>query len=185
MSADNNLAGFLKNITIVGADGSQRNMDDDEAQDFASVLDDISDRVEEERPRMEAVIARLNEQIDGLEITSIGGNCPVQGDGTYNGEELYFRARGTHASLSVGSTDGEAPNSWNPRLYASARVTEEDDIYGAGWLTPEEIEIVIPALIDNLEEQSAEDNQARIDGFIAQVEAIREQMQKDRDADGN
>lgn len=179
--AQNDLVGFLKNVTIVGLDGSQRKMDDEQAQDFAAVLEGIGERAREERPRMDMVVHRLNEKIDGLFITGIGGNCPIQGSGTYKGEELYFRARGTHASLSVGSTDGEPPNSWNPRLYASARVTEEDDIYGAGWLTPEEVEIVIPILVENLEERTEEDNKARMDAFVAEVERIREQMQKDRD----
>lgn len=35
-------------------------------------------------------------------INSLGGNCPVQGDGTVDGVPFYFRARGEHWSMSIG-----------------------------------------------------------------------------------
>lgn len=38
-----------------------------------------------------------------IEIDWLGGNCPVQAEGRIDGEPFYFRARGEHWSLSVGS----------------------------------------------------------------------------------
>jgi len=35
-------------------------------------------------------------------ITEIGGNCPVQAEGTIDGKPFYFRARGALWSLGVG-----------------------------------------------------------------------------------
>lgn len=177
------LAKFLKAITIINNDGSERKMDDEEAENFASLLSDIGDQMEEEQPRMEAVIERLNAKVDGLELTYLGGAVPIQADGFYKGEPLYFRSRYSHASLSIGSTDEKPPSSWNPRLYAIVRVTEPGDDFGAGWLAPEEVEVVIPILIDNLEEQTPEENQERLDGFVAQVNETVEAMKKTRDAE--
>lgn len=39
----------------------------------------------------------------GLRIYTLGGYCPVQGEGTFDGEPFYFRARGQHWSLGVGA----------------------------------------------------------------------------------
>lgn len=36
-----------------------------------------------------------------LKIDWIDGNCPVQGEGYINGLPFYFRARGSHWSLTV------------------------------------------------------------------------------------
>lgn len=175
------LAELLKGIKVISNDGTEREMTDQEATDMAQSLNQAAVRSQEEGPRLEAVIERLNEQVPDLEITRIGGNCPVQGEGTYQGEELYFRSRGTHASISVGSTDGESPNSWNPARYAEARVTEEGDIYGAGWITPEEVEIIIPALLANLQEMSVEKNEARTAQFLESVEALAAEMKRNRE----
>lgn len=35
-------------------------------------------------------------------ITLIGGNCPVQAEGTIAGEPFYFRARGQRWSIEIG-----------------------------------------------------------------------------------
>lgn len=45
-----------------------------------------------------------------LEISLIGGNCPVQAEGTINGEPFYFRARWDHWSLGVGGDPVSAPD---------------------------------------------------------------------------
>jgi hypothetical protein len=47
-----------------------------------------------------------------------------------------------------------------PGSYASARVTDEDDDYGAGWLNPEETEIVFLSLIPRLVKMTPEANAA-------------------------
>jgi hypothetical protein len=40
-----------------------------------------------------------------LEIDWIGGNCPVQAEGTFDGHAFYFRARGTVVTLDVGDDE--------------------------------------------------------------------------------
>jgi hypothetical protein len=60
-------------------------------------------------------------------IETIGGNCPVQAEGTVNGVPFYFRARGAAWALHVGH-DPLAEDAW---LYREP--------YGewpaAGWMT--------------------------------------------------
>lgn len=45
----------------------------------------------------------------GLTLTSLGGFCPVQGDGTLDGHPFYFRARGEHWTFSVADEPGSDP----------------------------------------------------------------------------
>lgn len=69
-------------------------------------------------------------------IHTIGGNCPVQAEGTVNGEKFYFRARGKAWSLSVGVPPGlERPDDW---IITPAWFYQEN--YGtgpfdAGWMS--------------------------------------------------
>jgi len=65
-----------------------------------------------------------------LVITLLGGQCPVQAEGTIDGIPFYFRARGARWSFSVGPFSNRTPD-W---------VHEEDFGTGfdAGWMTPEE-----------------------------------------------
>jgi hypothetical protein len=37
-----------------------------------------------------------------IRIDMIGGNCPVQAEGTVNGVEFYFRARHAHWRMNIG-----------------------------------------------------------------------------------
>ena len=37
-----------------------------------------------------------------IDIRCIGGNCPVQAEGTIDGKEFYFRARHMHWSIGIG-----------------------------------------------------------------------------------
>lgn len=63
-----------------------------------------------------------------IEIDNIGGNCPVQAEGTINGEPFYFRARGSHWSMSIGGEDIIAHPDW---------YYEEpygDEPFDAGWM---------------------------------------------------
>lgn len=52
----------------------------------------------------------------GLVIRWLGGSCPVQGEGTVDGREWYFRARGQEWSFEVYSSaeesEGNAPPLW-------------------------------------------------------------------------
>jgi hypothetical protein len=67
-----------------------------------------------------------------IDIDTIGGNCPVQAEGTINGKPFYFRARGTHWSLRVGGADVVGDPAW-----------EYEEPYGegpydAGWMSEQE-----------------------------------------------
>lgn len=42
---------------------------------------------------------------DGIQIDSLGGNCPVQAEGTFDGVPFYFRARGCSVTCDVGDDD--------------------------------------------------------------------------------
>jgi hypothetical protein len=105
--------------------------------------------------------------VDGIQIDSIGGNCPVQAYGLIDGEPFYFRARWEHWSLSVGSDD-EDPSDLglygrdvvgNPRWYH-----EEDwgdGPFEAGWMPEEEARRMIEkgaALFRAASSQSLKEN---------------------------
>lgn len=177
------LANMLRSIHIVDTDGTERQMDEEESLDFAQLLEQISENIEQERPHMEAAIEEL-QNIPGLDIHTIEGNCPVQGEGTYQEKPFYFRARGTHALLCVGSTKEDNPeraDRWYPELYAEVRVTEEGDEFGAGWLSPEELLVVFPYLISNLEEQTHQDNEDRVEEYSNAVQAMVDHMRKEQE----
>lgn len=40
--------------------------------------------------------------MDGSSVNQIGGNCPVQAEGTIDGHSFYFRARGSRWSIEIG-----------------------------------------------------------------------------------
>jgi hypothetical protein len=61
----------------------------------------------------------------------IGGNCPVQAEGTINGEEFYFRARGQRWSVGIGGKVVSEPNWYYEEPYGEV-------MYDAGWMTEEE-----------------------------------------------
>ncbi len=67
-----------------------------------------------------------------IHIDTITGNCPVQSEGTIDGQPFYFRARGESWSLSVGGGDVVCEPAWHH---------EEDwpgGEYAAGWMTEAE-----------------------------------------------
>lgn len=47
--------------------------------------------------------------MSGIVIDWLGGNCPVQAEGTFDGEEFYFRARGTQVTCDVGEWTWHGP----------------------------------------------------------------------------
>jgi hypothetical protein len=62
-------------------------------------------------------------QVPEIKIDYIEGNCPVQAEGSFNGVEFYFRARGKRWSIEV----GKSPK-WNyEEPYGS-------DDFSAGWV---------------------------------------------------
>lgn len=82
-----------------------------------------------------------------LEITWIGGNCPVQAEGIIDGKEFYFRGRGDRWSISVGDpiTDGVTwdyseeyrYSGWMSETEARRLIEESAGLYmnrnGRGW----------------------------------------------------
>lgn len=75
---------------------------------------------------------RIDTKTPGLTIDFIGGNCPVQAEGTINGSEFYFRARGTHWTMSIGGSDVILKPAWHRRR------SYGDEPFCAGWMTEQE-----------------------------------------------
>jgi hypothetical protein len=165
---------FLATTHIINDDGTTEEMGEERAATFAAAL---QERVEEWKTEdWQGMRERLEANTDyEIRIAHFGGHVPIQGEGTLDGKPFYFRARYTHASLSVDTTDEGflQPTGTcvvaedymdavvdNPGSYASARVTDEDDDYGAGWLNPEETEIVFLSLIPRLVKMTPEANAA-------------------------
>jgi hypothetical protein len=66
----------------------------------------------------------------GGKIDQLGGNCPVQGEGSIDGKRFYFRARGTSWQWHVAETDAEL---WdNSLLYIERSYSDEQ--FAAGWM---------------------------------------------------
>lgn len=78
-----------------------------------------------------------------LEINSLGGNCPVQAEGQVDGEPFYFRARGAHWSMSIGSDtpDTSALGVYGRDVVSNPKWFYEED-FGvwpdAGWMSEDE-----------------------------------------------
>lgn len=69
---------------------------------------------------------------DGYDI-AFGGACPVQGTGTVDGHEAYYRARGRGWSLEIYApgVSSDDPKATPIFYYSEAPYAE----YEAGWLT--------------------------------------------------
>lgn len=77
--------------------------------------------------------------MDGIGIEYLGGNCPVQSEGTIDGKRFYFRARGEHWSLDVHPTADGDYLSWSDHDIAWChREAWGDGPYAAGWM-PEDV----------------------------------------------
>lgn len=64
-------------------------------------------------------------------IDEIGGNCPVQAEGTIAGQPFYFRARGEHWSVGVGADPIGKPDWHYEEVYPGGP-------YAAGWMSLDE-----------------------------------------------
>jgi hypothetical protein len=83
-----------------------------------------------------------------IHIDWIGGNCPVQAEGTINGAVFYFRARGKVWSIDIATDAGgvDSPTAWSHRERysdpdAKGRFDsdpDDQDPYAAGWMSPDE-----------------------------------------------
>jgi len=72
-----------------------------------------------------------------LKIDMLGGNCPVQGEGSVDGQPFYFRARGNRWTFSVGPNPvavlcGDAKGFHYEEAY------KPDEEYAAGWMDEDE-----------------------------------------------
>lgn len=64
-----------------------------------------------------------------VQIDQIGGNCPVQAEGTIDGEPFYFRARGNRWSIGIGGDTVSAPSWFYQEPYGK-------EPFLAGWMSP-------------------------------------------------
>lgn len=73
-----------------------------------------------------AVVEGGGVAVEGVVIRWLGGNCPVQAEGTFDGAPFYFRARGTSVTCEAGDVANEW--CWDGPVY------EWPD---AGWISEE------------------------------------------------
>lgn len=62
-----------------------------------------------------------------LKLEWLGGNCPVQAEGTISGKPFYFRARGEHWTLGIGADPVGEPEWFREREWG-------DGPFSAGWM---------------------------------------------------
>lgn len=84
-------------------------------------------------------------------IDWLGGNCPVQAEGTINGEPFYFRARGEHWSLEINDADGKIVWEYDEH-YPHGQ-------YSAGWMTEDEAKAFIELAANKYTTPSEDDGQ--------------------------
>jgi hypothetical protein len=83
-------------------------------------------------------IPMTHDTLDGrLLIDYLGGNCPVQAEGTICGEPFYFRARGNSWSMSIGGSDVVGNPHWE--YYENYG----QDAFEAGWMPEAEALVFI------------------------------------------
>lgn len=119
-----------KGLLTLGVDGSDVVLRDHEGKEAFRVTPDTRSALV---ATLDAMAWSIDE--DGMNL-SVGGACPVQGDGTVDGLPIYFRARSDGWSFSIAqSSDLDPVNvSWET---APGWWTEGD--YGqfpdAGWMS--------------------------------------------------
>jgi hypothetical protein len=71
-----------------------------------------------------------------LKIDWLGGNCPVQAEGTVGNKKFYFRSRGARWSMNIGGEDLITNPEW--------RYEEPyGETFEAGWITEVEARLFI------------------------------------------
>ena len=96
--------------------------------DLKKVLDPV---FEEQRETWDREGPAAMSRAQGLSITidSLGGNCPVQGYGSFDGKRFYFRARHDEWQFHVADSDGAV---FDPDAWVIER--EYGDDFDAGWM---------------------------------------------------
>jgi len=51
--------------------------------------------------------------MDGLVIDTSGGNCPLEIEGTIDGQPFYFRSRGKRWTIGIGGNDVVMAPDWH------------------------------------------------------------------------
>lgn len=72
-----------------------------------------------------------------IEIEYIGGNCPVQAEGTIDGKRFYFRARGRRWSIEIHPTAEGSYLHWDGDDEWEYTEPWGDGDYAAGWMPVE------------------------------------------------
>ena len=85
-----------------------------------------------------------------LVINWLGGNCPVQAEGTICGKPFYFRSRGEHWSIGIGGEPVREPE-WERE--------EEwgDGPFAAGWMPEDEARRIIDRCASEYMNESKQD----------------------------
>lgn len=78
-----------------------------------------------------ALLATNNDKRPAVNIVELGGNCPVQAEGTIAGKPFYFRARGSSWRLSVGDGDPMRNPEWTHK-------EGYGETFEAGWMEEKE-----------------------------------------------
>lgn len=69
-----------------------------------------------------------------LVIETLSGHCPVQGTGTVNGVQFYFRARGEHWTMDIGEPDPDYEDLVATGGWKYSEEYEPGSVFGAGWM---------------------------------------------------
>ena len=78
-----------------------------------------------------------------VEIGQLGGNCPVQAEGSFDGVAFYFRARYSRWECEVGINPPTYPISADNWYYDEQYGDEIIEPYSAGWMSEDEARVFI------------------------------------------
>lgn len=82
-----------------------------------------------------------------IKIDYIGGVCPIQAEGTINGEQFYFRSRHQHWSLCIGKNPILGPHSKLNKYYKKEKWGE--GLHSAGFMNIKDAKIIIKNTIND------------------------------------
>ena len=83
----------------------------------------------------------------GLVVTSIGGMCPTQAEGTMNGNPFYFRAR--HGDWTLTVVKPECDPVWLDKKDDVLLFQEGDDPTN-GWMDESEVRVILQKAFSDL-----------------------------------
>lgn len=86
-----------------------------------------------------------------LVISNIGGNCPVQAEGTVDGVPFYFRARGQHWAIYIGSD----ALSLGHLAWHYTEPYQPENQFAAGWMEEDEARAFIDKAVALWEQRDA------------------------------